>query len=213
MDIKQERMDSLIIEAYENELKGIASFLHEDIAQNLYAIFNHLQYLQRQTGDSKDRLGIDDMVNLTKRTIEDLRILSNDVHPFFHKGIDGALKSLLISIEKRYGLVVEFKELGDKKDYPILTELIAYRTVKEIMNQTFLYSLPKHVEIYGLWGEALYVKVNFSFGSEGEIDRFERLNLTMLALEKRLKAVGGVISFFKKNDKEIEVNIRIANGG
>ena len=30
---------------YEKELQEIATLLHEDIAQKMYAIFNHLQYL------------------------------------------------------------------------------------------------------------------------------------------------------------------------
>lgn len=64
---------------YEKELQEIATLLHEDIAQKMYAIFNHLQYLQQHIQDRRDRTRNEEMIKLTKETVEDLRFLSQSL--------------------------------------------------------------------------------------------------------------------------------------
>ncbi|QNF26823.1 MULTISPECIES: sensor histidine kinase [Metabacillus] len=208
INIKQEVIDAHIIENYENELKGISIFLHEGIAQNLYAVFNHLQYLQQHIVDKDDRSTIDDMVILMKRTIEDVRVLSNDIHPFSHKGIDGALTTLLNSFSKKHNISIHYQGIGEKQRLPLLSELIVYRTFKDLLTMVALHSPPLRIKVTSFWGEAVEIDVELTWDNQTTFQH-EKFLLDILGFEKKLKLVGGAFNVTSPFDPTKVVNLLI----
>ncbi|MGM0875562.1 MAG: hypothetical protein ACQEWV_12310 [Bacillota bacterium] len=210
INIKQELIDAHIIKNYENELEGISTFLHEEIAQNVYAVFNHLQYLQQHIVNKDDRTTIDDMVKLTKRTIEDIRFLSNDTHPFFHKGIDGALTTFLNSFNKKHEVAVHYKSYGEKQRLPLLSELMVYRSFKDVLTQLVLSCSQKHMNVTAFWGESLHIKIEWTRDNQ-EMYQHEDFLLHVLGVKKKLELVGGAFSMTSTSETNKVVNIFIPN--
>ena len=210
LNIKPERLDAYIIENYEEELKGITTFLHEEIAQKLYAVFNNLQYLQKRVVDNSDSSTIDDMVKLTKRTIEDIRIRSNETHPFFHNGIDGALKAYLSSVSKKHGLAIQYKEVGDKQQMPLLSEIIVFRTVKDFFSLLSFHSYPKNINVISFWGDSLHIRMEFIWEDFINCQPTDNM-IDILAIEKKLRVVDGQFSLIKTSSSKIEAKILIPN--
>lgn len=120
---KQELNDAHLLIHYEETLKEISNLLHEDIAQKMYAIFNHLQYVHQRLSDNQDRTTNQEMIKLTKRPIEDIRFLSQDVRPFFQKGLNGELENFLTNYRKKFGIITHMRSYGEKHSLPQIVEL------------------------------------------------------------------------------------------
>lgn len=207
--IKQKQVITHIIEEYENELKEISMFLHEEIAQNLYAVFNHLQFLQQRM-DKQDRMTINNMIKLTKKTIEDTRQLSTKIHPFVHKELDGALATFIADARKKTRVEIKYVDYNGPRRIPLFTELMIYRIVKDIITDYTDHCNVQHILVETIWEEELKVKIDIA---EVEKTPMESNGFSMLyqGIEQRIILLGGRVNVINPCEMQTVINIIIPN--
>lgn len=207
--IKQKQVITHIIEEYENELKETSIFLHEEIAQNLYAVFNHLQFLQQHM-DKQDRMTINNMIKLTKKTIEDTRQLSTKIHPFFHKGLDRALATFIAETRKNTQVEIQYVNYNGSKQTPLFTEVIIYRIVKDIITAYTDHCEIQHILLETIWEEELKVRIDIVEVEKTSIDQDE-FSLLYQGIEQRISLLDGRVNMINSCEVKTVINLIIPN--
>ncbi|WP_226669529.1 hypothetical protein [Metabacillus litoralis] len=207
--IKQEQVITHIIEEYENELKEISMYLHEEIAQNLYAVFNHLQFLQQHM-DKVDRMTINNMIKLTKKTIEDTRQLSTQIHPFFHKGLDGALATFIADTRKNERIEIKYVNDNESKRIPLFTELMIYRIVKDIITTYNDHCRVQKILVETIWGKELHIKIDIEEIEKTTINK-DGFSLLYQGVEQRIMLLDGRVDMINLSETQTVINLIIPN--
>lgn len=209
---KNTEMETYILQYYGKELEDISTQLHEDIAQKIYAVFNHLQFLQQYIQDKQVRTRNEEMVKLTKETIEELRFLSYDILPFCQRGINGALEIFLVNYNKKHEIIVELHSYGEKQRLHQMIELIFYRLFKDTLNKLAEIFSVQSIEVTTFWEDSVSIRINYQVESES-IEQHERIEKYIQDSETKLKVVGGSISIEKLNETNGQLLINIPNMG
>jgi len=140
---KQQHFSRQLIQAQENERKRIASELHDGLGQNLLIIKNKLMAGLKTLHNSDAQVNyITEASDLTSRTLEEVRTISQDLHPSYleYLGLTMALESMVdhvseatdmtfhVDIENIDGIVSREKEIN------------IYRIIQECMNNIIHHS-------------------------------------------------------------------------
>lgn len=207
---KQELNDSHLLHHYEETLREMSNLLHEDIAQKMYAVFNHLQYIHQRLRDNQDRTTNQEMIKLTKRTIEEIRFLSQDIRPFFQKGLNGELENFITNYRKKLGIIAHIQSLGEKYYLPQIVELTVYRSFKDVLNMIADVSTVKSLEVTTKWDKMLELLINYQI--EEQIDeKANSLSSLLQVVGKQLQVIDGSIDRTKINANNDQISITIPN--
>lgn len=131
---------ALITRAQEDERRRLARDLHDDTAQALIALSRGLDALSSHINPAVapgDARFVDDLVTLTRKTLESVRRACQDLRPSVldDLGLSAALDSLAGSMEQR-GLPCVFIERGSPQTYPTEVEVASYRIAQEALSNT-----------------------------------------------------------------------------
>ncbi len=135
----QDSMLSIVQAAREQERRGLASYLHDSVIQDLGSLGLHPALRAAP-----------DALALLNQDIDKLRRVSYSLVPLHleHTGLVAALKELIAELFKKDETSVDFTALG-YEDSLIKDEqrLILYRAVQEGFNNIRKYAAAKHVEL------------------------------------------------------------------
>ncbi|HVU08939.1 MAG TPA: PAS domain-containing sensor histidine kinase [Verrucomicrobiae bacterium] len=139
-----------LIASQEAERARIATELHDSIGQNLLHFRNRLQsVLNKKNLPVKLRKQFEDMNDLAMQTIEEVRRISHDMHPYQldHLGLTRALASLIESTKQASAVAFEqrIENVDDLFSKDAATNL--YRIVQESLNNILKHSRAKKVRI------------------------------------------------------------------
>jgi len=207
---KHDLLDTHMLRHYEKELEEISSLLHEDIAQKMYALFNHLQYVQQYIDDRQDRTRNEEMIKLTKCTIEDLRFISQDVLPFCHKGINGAIEAFLMNYSKKNGVSVQIHSYGEKKRLPQIVEVFSYRILKDMLNNLADLFTVSHLEVTCFWEEIVQIRINYTIELQSKNQHEQFLN-HILEYKEKMELVKGTINLERIDEHHSQLTLSIQN--
>jgi signal transduction histidine kinase len=129
---------ALITRAQEDERRRLARDLHDDTAQALIALSRGLDALSSHINPAAapgDARFVDDLVDLTRRTLDSVRRACQDLRPSVldDLGLSAALDSLAGSMEQR-GLPCVFIARGAPQSYPSEVEVASYRITQEALS-------------------------------------------------------------------------------
>jgi signal transduction histidine kinase len=129
---------ALITRAQEDERRRLARDLHDDTAQALIALSRGLDALSNHINPAAapgDARFVDDLVDLTRRTLDSVRRACQDLRPSVldDLGLSAALDSLAGSMEQR-GLPCVFITRGAPQSYPNEVEVASYRIAQEALS-------------------------------------------------------------------------------
>lgn len=143
-----------IIETEEQERLKFAGDLHDDIGPLLSSLNMYLSLLGRKQTENKDEI-IGNMQGILRDAIESVREISNNLSPHVLNtyGLLPALKSLIEPARRMIDLSVNDGMEGVR--LPRAIEIVSYRIVKEMINNTLKYSQATSAEL------SLWVKDNF----------------------------------------------------
>lgn len=147
---------ALITRAQEDERRRLARELHDDTAQALIALSRGLDALSTQhinpINSPEDMRFIDELVTLTRRTLDSVRRACQDLRPSVldDLGLSAALESLAGSMTER-GLSCSYHCRGTAKSYSTEVEVAVYRIAQEALSNAL-----RHAEAYTAQIELTY---------------------------------------------------------
>ena len=143
---------ALITRAQEDERRRLARELHDDTAQALIALSRGLDALSDRhinpVSSPDDRRFLDQLVELTQRTLDSVRRACQDLRPSVldDLGLPAALESLAGAMTER-GLPCHYQEHGVAKPYLPEVEVAVYRIAQEALSNALRHSQPLQAQI------------------------------------------------------------------
>ncbi len=135
----EKRLLNAEIESEEKERLKLAGNLHDEVGPLLSSLNMYISLIERDETESKEDI-LSTMKDIVKESITTVREISNNLSP--HVLNNYGLKSAIVSIveSKRKLIEINFVEELDEERLPRNLEVIIYRIVKELINNTLKYA-------------------------------------------------------------------------
>jgi len=138
-----ERLSARLVHVQEEERRSLARELHDEVGQSLMAIKMELGALARRLGqDPGARTSIDDARALADQTLQNVRDLSQLLHPstLDDFGLPETLRAYLRSFFKRTGISADLVHEGLEERLPVDVEVCVYRITQEALTNVARHS-------------------------------------------------------------------------
>ncbi|KEO83511.1 histidine kinase [Tumebacillus flagellatus] len=138
----QRQLTNYVIQAQEEERKRISRDLHDGIGQALYSIMVGLRVINQLDLNHDMRQHLDEVQQLTARTLEEVKSLSVELRPsaLDDLGLAAALRSYSKRFEQTFGILTTFEIGGQRRRYDSAVETALYRIAQEAMTNAAKYA-------------------------------------------------------------------------
>lgn len=188
-----------LISAQEEERKRISRELHDEAGQAMTALKINLKLLQTSVpeGEERFRRELQDLLELTDATMEQLRTLAHDLRPpaLDTLGLDATLRSYCAEFAKRTQLSVDYQ--GEElPDLPAEHSVTLYRLVQEALTNVAKHAQARQVSVQ-LSHDQQHVRLRIADDGVG----FQRplgaartsTGIGLLGMRERLEMLGGAL--------------------
>ncbi|MGX7668965.1 sensor histidine kinase [Flavobacterium pedocola] len=139
-----------VIVAQEAERKRIAQDLHDDISSKLNVISLHTHMLKtKDLSESEQEEITTNIINFTKRAIDDSRRLAHDLlPPVLEKfGLDAGIRELCLEFQSSKAVNVHYENHVDFDPSEVKEHLHLFRILQELMNNSLRHGKAKNIQI------------------------------------------------------------------
>lgn len=139
-----------IIETEEKERKRFAEDLHDELGPHLSGIRLYINELEDEKMKPERRMDIVGMLDvLVKEAIDKTRSISNQLMPsvLTDYGLIKALDSFCSRINKTKTIHIKLEGINDDLFFDKTTEIVVYRLIIELINNTIKHANAKHISI------------------------------------------------------------------
>lgn len=134
----------------EKERRRFATYLHDQIGQELFVLRFKLDMLRKSASSCDTAQSLNEVQKMTKRIIKNTRSLTSELSPpnHYQKDLGSSLKWLVGYFNERHKIMFNFKD--DKKPKPLDEEIriILFRMVRELLNNTVKHARAQKVKVY-----------------------------------------------------------------
>lgn len=201
-----------IVEGQEEERKRIAKELHDGLGVLLSSAKMHFTTIRDKTPENKPL--IDKATKLLEQATGDVRRISHNMMPglltkygFFEAALD-----LFEQVDDMEGIHAEVKISGEQERLQENTEIMLYRIIQEMVNNTLKHAkaknvlldlqvLPKHLKM-------IFTDDGLGFSVE---ERLKSKSMGLTSIQSRVKFLGGTVKINSSigSGTEYSVNIPI----
>jgi signal transduction histidine kinase len=207
-----------ITKAQEEERKRIARELHDETAQDLYALNRELDnFLRVNTGLSAEFSDfLKGVAGQIKGVLQGVRRFDRDLRPpiLDDLGLLSTLRWLVDEIKGQSGIEADITVSGSEKRLSAEAELIVFRIVQEALRNVVKHAEASKVKVRVDFGQGK-MKLSISDNGKGfdpgeslaELPRAGKLGLA--GMEERVRLLGGTLKIQSKLGKGTTVEIEI----
>ncbi|MDP4163071.1 MAG: sensor histidine kinase [Bacillota bacterium] len=205
-------ISSYIIQTQEEEIKRIALELHEGVGQNLYSLYTGLQFIEAGTGQPQLKSYIQEMARLMERTIQEIRLLSVELHPpsLSSLGLLPAIKSYTKLFTSTFGILVEIESKGDERPIAEQSNIAVFRVCQEALANAAKYADTSRISLQFSWDQAEVNIVLKDFGKGFDYDESSPSQSSGLAaMKERMLLAGGTCAISSKIGEGTTIEISL----
>ncbi|MBR9860985.1 hypothetical protein GYB22_09625 [bacterium] len=209
--LKEDKNNSIILDAIDKEREGIATEIHDSITQQITSVYyNLISVKARNLVDQNVEGIIDDVTLLLNNTIKDCRNLSRSLIPVSipEFGLEEALKGLADQYSFKSDLKIDI-------DYKLETklssdaELQLYRIIQQACMNSLTHSECDSIEIE-LKSDGTTAIISITDNGKGfDIKQTEKAGIGLLTMRNRARSLNGTfdVSSSEGNGTRIEIQI------
>lgn len=136
------RLLTTVIQTEENERRRLSKELHDGLGPLLSSVKMSVSAFKTNNDDQHVSKILNNVIITVNESISSLKEISNNLspHTLDNFGLKTAVKAFIDQIEKSGKIQFEFRTNIGNKRYPGIVEIIYYRTVCELINNTFKHS-------------------------------------------------------------------------
>ncbi|MCB0479330.1 MAG: sensor histidine kinase [Crocinitomicaceae bacterium] len=198
----EQKYASNLISEIEDERRRISSDLHDHIGLNLIMVKNQLS----------ERIENDKLVKEVSNIVEDVRKISRNIYPseLNKLGVKKSIEAMFDKIENSTGILTSYEiEDLDQVNFNKGEELILYRIVQELSNNSIKHSKSKSIRIVA---QVTPKKLNLEYRDNGiGFDKSKILETSngmgLRNIINRVEKIGGTIQFDSKKNQGVKVTI------
>jgi signal transduction histidine kinase len=199
-----------IVEGQEEERKRIAKELHDGLGVLLSTA--KMQFTTIKDKSPENRPLIDKATKLLEQAAGDVRKISHNMMPglLTRFGLYEAAEDLIEQLDETEGLSVKCEITGDTKRLPENTEIMLYRIIQELVNNTIKHAEATAISLkMDILPELL--KINFSDDGKGfnVEDKLESKSIGLTSIQSRINFLSGKSIIESSPGKGISYSIEI----
>jgi PAS domain S-box-containing protein len=205
------------IEAEERERRKLAADLHDEVGPLLSSMNMNLSLLARKQKENENKEMIDEITFILKNTIGTVREISHNISPqvLSTYGLASAINAFIS--DKKKIIAINFENTIGNKRFMEVKELMLYRIVKELVNNTLKYANASEINMK--LDILANNNVQFCFRDNGmgfntsELSLKPNKGLGLLNIINRVNTIGGWYNLNSSPGKGflIEVTFKIEN--
>jgi len=202
---------SAIIKAEEKERQGFSKELHDGLGPILASIKMAVSAINKTILKNPNKKIIDKTELIIDEAIITVKEISNKLNPHILEnfGLEKAIKSFTETLITAKEFKITYSSNIKRKRYDYNTEVIIYRIVGELLNNTLKHASATKVDIslfdYGSKLELLYSDNGVGFNIERNTDR----GMGLSNIRSRIKSLDGKIEIHSKPHKGFFIKLTI----
>jgi signal transduction histidine kinase len=193
----ERRVINAIINTEENEKKRFAKDLHDGLGPLLSTVKMSLSALHDKITDPGGKQILANTNHVVNEAISTIKEVSNNLSPHVlsNFGLSSAISTFTTKINQTNVLTIDFKSNMEKERLENDKEVVIYRAVCELINNSVLHSGASKIEIE-LNKHEKFVTLQFSDNGRGfdtsRLDKEDSKGMGLSNIETRVKSVEGV---------------------
>ena len=193
----ERRVINAIINTEENERKRFAKDLHDGLGPILSTVKMSLSALADRIKDSSGTVILNNTNNLVNEAISTIKDISNNLSPHIltNFGLASAISTFTNKINQTKTVEIDFKSNMDKQRLESEKEVVIYRALCELINNSILHSGASRIEIE-LNKHEKFVTLQFYDNGRGfdtsTLGDDDGKGMGLSNIETRVKTVDGV---------------------
>lgn len=193
----ERRVINAIINTEENEKKRFAKELHDGLGPLLSSVKMSLSALDGKVPDKSSEKILGSISSMTNEAIATIKEISNNLSPHVlaNFGLASAIRTFTAKINQAKKLPIEFKTNMERVRIDHDKEVVIYRAVCELINNSIKHSGASRIEIE-LNRHEKFVTLQFSENGRGfdpeALKLEEKRGMGISNIETRVKSIDGV---------------------
>jgi signal transduction histidine kinase len=212
----ERRVINAIINTEENEKKRFAKDLHDGLGPLLSTVKMSLSALTEKVKDASGSEILANTNHLVNEAINTIKDVSNNLSPHVltNFGLSSAISAFTLKINQTKALEIDFKSNMENIRLDNDKEVVIYRAVCELINNSILHSGASRIEI-DLNKHEKFVTLQFYDNGRGfdtsRLDKEDNKGMGLSNIETRVKSVEGVFILESTPGKGTSALIKVIN--
>ncbi len=189
----EQKLFETILETEENERRRFAGDLHDELGPQLATLRIYISSLYKRIKDSEQVSILDEMSEMIKKSIANVREISNNLSPHVleNYGLSAAINAEAES--KRTFISIKINDSLNSLRFDKTIETVYYRITKELLNNTIKYANATIVEINLNYRNNL---LEYTYNDNGQGFNYqntinENKGIGLLNIQSRIKSING----------------------
>ena len=197
----QEQLRSLasqLTKVEEQERRNIASYLHDHLGQELFAMKLHLEQLKKPSPSNHTIKTLESAIERINQMMSDMRSMSYELSPpiLYELGLEAALEWIIEEMRTIHPVTITFHDDGQAKPLDESTKVLLFQAVRELLHNVTRHAKAHNVEISVARDNAMVIiQVNddgIGFeGSEADKSKEKTQGFGLYSIKERLRYSGG----------------------
>ncbi len=184
-----------LLTAQDEERRGIARELHDDMSQRLAALAIQAEVLEGRMGSltAADRQRARDLAITAQRLATDIQQISRRLHPasLNELGLVRAVRSECAAFAKREGIDIEFDATEIEVELPPEVMLSAFRILQESLQNVRKHARATHVDVNLHASNGTLSLAIADNGSGIDREQQDEAGLGLVSMDERARSIGG----------------------
>ena len=189
---------SQLTKAEEQERRNIASYLHDHLGQELFAMKLQLEQLKQSLPANHTIKDLESVIEKTNQMMSDMRAMSYELSPpiLYELGLEAALEWIVDEMNSLQTVTITFTDDGQVKPLEETIKVLLFQAVRELLNNVTRHAKAKNVMMSVARDNAMAViQVNDDgIGFEAsKVDASEEnaKGFGLYSIKERLRYIGG----------------------
>lgn len=207
----EQRILHTVIDTEEKERKRFATDLHDELGPLLSSIMLYLDEIPRVSGKEQEEM-VTYTQDLVEEAIREVRDISHNIMPgaISELGLIRALQAFCEKIERTKAIDVHFENKTEEVRFKPGVEVVLYRVLIELMNNTLKHANADHIHLE-LIGGSPTLQIQYQDDGNGfdlgKAMQDSESGLGLKNIEDRIASLDGKIEIKSEENKGVEVNI------
>jgi signal transduction histidine kinase len=207
----EQRILNTVIDTEEKERKRFATDLHDELGPLLSSIMLYLDEIPRVSGKEQEEM-VTYTQDLVEEAIREVRDISHNIMPgaISELGLIQALQVFCAKIDRTKTINVHFENKTEEARFKPGVEVVLYRVLIELMNNTLKHANADHIYLV-LSGGSPTLEIKYQDDGNGfDLEKAmhdSESGLGLKNIEDRITSLDGKIEIKSEEHKGVEVSI------
>ena len=214
----QEQLRSLasqLTKVEAQERRNIASYLHDHLGQELFAMKLQLEQMKKSLSSHHTITTLESVIERTNQMMSDMRSMSYELSPpiLYELGLEAALEWIVEEMRTLNAITTTFKNDGKEKPLDETTKILLFQAVRELLNNVTRHAQSQNAEVFLARENGMAViqvnddGVGFE-GSAADASKEKTQGFGLYSIKERLHYIGGNLAVESARNRGARITLK-----